>query len=93
MLSSNYLSFCRIILFLQLFSPSYFCDSNPVEDKGLCRVTNLEGPQKNKPCVLPFKYQETVYEECWCILPFNQTHEKECKKNMIQMGSFGAQPG
>ena len=30
----------------------------------VCNVTNEEGPQKNKSCVFPFRFRDTVYTEC-----------------------------
>ena len=30
----------------------------------ICNMTNNEGPQKNKPCVFPFRIGETEYLEC-----------------------------
>ena len=29
-----------------------------------CALTNLQGPQKNKGCIFPFKYQEIEFNAC-----------------------------
>ena len=46
---------------------------------GLCNVTNLEGPQKNQPCVLPFIFEGDTFQECQCVVPVNDTFHRECR--------------
>ena len=53
------------------------------KDNSTCQTTNDKGPQKNMPCIFPFKHQGVVYEKCGCILPFNKTYEQECTGNTI----------
>jgi hypothetical protein len=52
-----------------------------------CKTTNGEGPQKNRPCVFPFVYQETTFESCtnrsdpdnklWCSTKVIDAHGVE----------------
>ena len=53
-----------------------------------CQVTNSKGPQKKKPCIFPFTHKGTVFEKCGCILPFNKTHEQECRNKKHPKAKF-----
>ena len=60
----------------------------------LCNVTNDEGPQKNKACVLPFRIKGTIYKECtsekdpdnkfWCSTKVDENGE-----HIVGQGNFG----
>ena len=55
----NYLNiFVSALTFVLLFQ-----EGSPAT-QNLCDVTNNNGPQKNKPCVLPFKIGGVPYKEC-----------------------------
>ena len=56
--------------FFQVYKPIFIlitltlleiASSNPLKK---CNVTNKKGPQKNKPCIFPFKIGKTKYLEC-----------------------------
>ena len=54
--------------YLNIFLPALtflilFQDGSPAT-QNVCDVTNNKGPQKNKPCVLPFKLGGVPYKEC-----------------------------